>query len=334
MLSLRAVFGKIGSMLDHDKLLHLLNPRSNKGVSGAALGEALGVSRVAVQKRIQALADNGLPIKAVPGVGYLLPDGISLLNQYDLRSSIDSEFVDSIDVLQHIGSTNSYLLAKPVLRARASICVAESRTAGRGRRGNDWQSAPYRNVMMSLSWGFARWPETITGLGLAVALVICEYLREHYDIDVQIKWPNDLMVAEHKLAGVLIDVAGEASSACNVVIGLGLNVHQPDWSEEGAYAWQDLLGMGVQCDRNELVGGMADRLILMLQAFERDGFAPLMARWNALSTYAEKQIKVIGNDDVVTGVMDGVDVMGALLLTDGNGVTHRFADSNVSVRLL
>ncbi|RBP49779.1 biotin--[acetyl-CoA-carboxylase] ligase [Arenicella xantha] len=321
-------------MLDNDQLLHLLNRHSSSGVSGAMLGEVLGVSRVTVQKRIQALVDNGLPIKAVPGVGYMLPEGVSILNEQDLRANLNVAQVSDISVLQNVGSTNSYLLGRAIHQSLGSLCVTESQAAGRGRRGNDWQSKPYRNVMMSLSWGFSRWPETITGLGLAVALVVCEHLREQFEVDVHIKWPNDLLVNDRKLAGVLIDVAGEASSACNVVIGLGLNVHQPDWSTDGAYEWQDLAGLGVQCDRNVLIAGLTDKLVSMLQDFERDGFSPLMRRWHALSTFSERRIKVIGGDGINEGVMAGVDSMGALLLRGDDEQIHRFTDSNVSVRLV
>lgn len=319
-------------MLDHDKLLNLLNQHAASGVSGAVLGDALGVSRVTVQKRIQALTDNGLLISAVPGVGYLLPEGTSLLNERDLRANLTQAAVSTIEVLQQVDSTNSRLLASPIAQGQVSLCVAESQVAGRGRRGNQWRSAPYRNVMMSISWGFPNWPETITGLGLAVALVVCENLRKRFAIDVQIKWPNDLLINDCKLAGVLIDVAGEASSACNVVIGIGLNVHQPDWSTDADYAWQDLFGLGVTCDRNILIAGLVDDLVSMLQEFEQNGFESFMTPWNELSNYAGKRIRVIASNRTIEGVMHGVDSMGALLVADDAGDLQRFVDSNVSVR--
>jgi len=321
-------------MLDQDILIHLLN---QPGVqSGTALGEALGVSRVAVQQRIHQLVENGLPIEAVPGKGYTLADGVYLLEGEQIQSLMRHALVlESIDVLQTIPSTNTYLLGQSILPARARICLAEAQTVGRGRRGNDWQSSAYRNVMLSMSWGFFSWPETITGLGLAVALTVAERLNATHGLDVNIKWPNDLMVGKNKLGGILIDVAGESSGVCNVVIGLGLNVHQADWSQADAdYAWQDLAGLGVKADRNELVANILDAWIDMLVEFEESGFEPLMGRWNALNCYAEQEIRV-GNDEAqIVGEMLGVDAVGAMLVVDAQGETHRFADSNVSVRLV
>ena len=318
-------------MHKHQQLIELLD--QSKTVSGRVLGAALGMSRMGIQKRMQQLVDNGLPVEAVPGKGYSLADGISLLTSTRIRSYLESDSLESLEVMQSIPSTNSHLLSQSVEISRARICVAESQSAGRGRRGNDWQSAPYRNVMMSISWGFDRWPDTITGLGLAVSLAIAEYLNERYQIDAKIKWPNDLMVGDDKLGGILIDVAGEASSACNVVIGLGLNVHQPDWSNGEAYRWQDLTSLGSVVDRNELIGHISAKLINMLQVFNRVGFAPMVDRWNALSCYAGRRVRV-GSGSYVEGKVQTVDAAGALIIKSDDGELHRFADSNVSVRLV
>ena len=241
-------------------------------------------------------------------------------------------------MLQSIESTNSHLLQQAILTGRAKLCLSESQSAGRGRRGNDWQSAPYRNIMMSLSWGFDHWPETITGLGLAVSLVVAEQLNQAVlpatAERVTIKWPNDLMSGKDKLGGILIDVAGEASGACNVVIGLGLNVHQPDWSSNGDYHWQDLHSLGVDVTRNHLAALLASELVQLLTEFSDVGFAPMSDRWNALNAYAGKLIRVGAANDYVEGVMLGVDSSGALLLEDKCSVTHRLSDSNASVRLV
>lgn len=326
-------------MIDQKQLMRLLNQSGAN--SGTALGEALGVSRVAVQKKIQSLIDNGLPINAVPGKGYSLSDGVVLLDEQSILACLENpQAVSQLEVLQLVDSTNSYLLSESISTNKASVCLAEVQGSGRGRRGNDWRSAPYRNVMLSLSWGFDHWPATITGLSLAVALCVTEVLNQHYSLDVKIKWPNDLMVERDgvydKLGGILVDVAGESSGACNVVIGLGLNVHQPDWSaQEGAsYRWHDLHRLGVSADRNQLSARIIDALTAMLSEFSDSGFALMTERWNALSSYAEKMIRVGDESSAVIGRMVGVDSTGALLVCDKQGVEHQFLESMVRVRLV
>lgn len=327
-------------MKDQQAIIRLLNLSADNGgaVSGTAIGEALGISRMAVQKRVQALISNGLPITAVPGKGYALAQGVNLLSDERIARHLSSELCESIEVLQSIESTNSHLLSQDILNGRAKICVAESQSAGRGRRGNDWQSAPYRNVMLSISWGFDHWPETITGLGLAVSLVLTRVINERYGLDVKIKWPNDLMVGYNKLAGILIDVAGESSGSCNVVVGIGLNVHQPDWSaKSSAYRWvdmQSLVSSGAEkIDRNELIGLVVHGLSRMFADFASSGFAPMVDDWNSLSSYRDKLVRVGSPDEFVEGIMVGVDDVGALLVRDHGDRLHRFVDSNVSVRL-
>ncbi|MFT4634904.1 MAG: BirA family biotin operon repressor/biotin-[acetyl-CoA-carboxylase] ligase [Arenicella sp.] len=320
-------------MQNQDTLIELLNRPGS--VSGTLIGEILGISRMAVQKRIQALVENGLPIEAVSGKGYTLADGICLLSDRDIAAHLDPAYCESVEVLQSIESTNSFLLGQEILNGKAKLCIAEAQSAGRGRRGNDWQSAPYRNVMLSISWGFDHWPETITGLGLAVALCVVETINDSYGLDVKIKWPNDLLLGENKLAGILIDVAGESSGACNVVIGLGLNVHQPDWSaSDSTYRWSDLDSLGVLPNRNDLIGRVANSIIAMLGQFSDSGFSPLVDRWNASSSYSGRRVTVGNDDELIEGIMTSVDSVGALLIIDDNGCEHRFADSNVSVRLV
>lgn len=322
-------------MQDVSKIIEFLNRPGP--TSGSELGDALGVSRMAVQKRIQALVDIGLPLSASRGVGYVLDDDISLLEASKIQGKFISsigELVDSVTVLQSVDSTNSHLLSKPILNGRAHACLAESQLAGRGRRGNHWQSAPYRNVMLSISWGFDHWPSTITGLGLAVGLVVAEYLNLQYNAGVSIKWPNDLLIGPDKLAGILIDVAGESTGVCNVVVGIGLNVHQPDWSSESDYQWCDLRGAGVNVDRNELAADLISVITAMLSEFAISGFSPLTQRWNGLSSYAGKMVRVGGDaSSVIVGRMTGVDETGALLV-DVNGEQLRIDDSSVSVRLV
>ena len=319
-------------MQDQNILIHLLNQPGH--ISGTSIGEALGISRMAVQKRIQALVENGLPIDAVSGKGYTLPHGVLLLSDESIGQHLDPVLCESVEVLQSVQSTNSHLIKQTKLNNKAKVCVAESQSAGRGRRGNDWHSAPYRNVMLSISWGFDNWPETITGLGLAVALIIAETINQKYALNIKIKWPNDLMVKQDKLAGILIDVAGESSGSCNVVIGLGLNVHQPDWSDnDAAYRWLDLESLDIRPDRNQLIGLISRNLIKMLAQFSSAGFAPLVDRWNALSSYSGQRVRVGTVDHYIEGRMLSVDAVGALLIVDDHGAEHRFADSNVSVRL-
>ena len=246
-----------------------------------------------------------------------------------------SGVLDSLQVFEKVDSTNSYLLSQSILGSRAKVCIAESQLAGRGRRGNEWKSAPYKNIMLSLSWGFAQWHKTITALGLAVALIVAERLNCDYGISVKIKWPNDLLINGDKLAGLLVDVSGDANGGCNVVVGLGLNVHQPDWSQKcGEYSWCDLYSQGLMIDRNKLAGNLIADLIALFLEFEQVGFSPMVSRWNDLCPHVGEKIKLTkdGDAEVIEGVMRGVNDMGALIVDLEDQQRRIITDSSLSLR--
>ena len=305
----------------------------------AAIARVLDVSAAQVKAEMQQLQSQGLPVDSLRNCTYSLPDGVRMLDAERIADYLEPSIpLDSFEVFASLASTNSHLLEQTTAPGRVRICLTESQTSGRGRRGNEWLSAPYRNVMLSMSWSFVDWPKTLTGLGLAAALSVAEELNREYATAVTIKWPNDLLVGDDKLAGILIDVSGEPGGACTVVMGLGLNVDQPDWSEPAtaAYRWQDLKSLGVSTDRNQLVAQIINAWLRMLQNFTVDGFSTLVPRWNQLSSYSERKVRVgeQGSNVGVTGDMLGVDECGALIVVDDQGVKHSFTDSLVSVRLV
>ncbi len=263
-------------------------------------------------------------------------------SKYALKPLVKEQIVDSLSntaktnlseliVLSETDSTNGFLLNHQANKSKARVCVTESQNAGRGRHGNEWLSAPNQNIMMSLSWGFPNDAKEISSLSLAVAVVVAERLNMNFDLGVKIKWPNDLLVDDNKLAGILIETNTSNENLLNVVVGLGLNVSQPNWSRQDAdYDWCDLAGLNVDVDRNQLIADIASDLIMLLRQFEQTGFAPLATRWNEMSSYTEREI-IIGEQH---GILKGVDDQGALLLLNQHNELIKITDSRLSVRLI
>ena len=258
----------------------------------------------------------------------------SALNHSQIMALLLGEGVQNVVVLKETTSTNSYLLKAPIERQCAHVCIAEAQTAGRGRHGTKWLSAANRNIMLSLSWGFHGWPQDIGALSLAVGLAITKMLNESYGINASIKWPNDILVDNAKLAGILIDVAGHPGSDCQVVVGVGLNVDQVDWDNNAEYAWCDLKQLGVAVERNELAAQLIKAMVLVLRAFEDYGFASMVDAWNSLSAFSGRQVSVSQAGICLEGLMLGVENDGALLIEDERGKRHRINDSRASLRLV
>ena len=251
-----------------------------------------------------------------------------------IKAHIKLQVPKRFDVLAEVASTNSFLLERSIHRQSACVCLAEAQTAGRGRHGNHWVSTPHRNIMFSLSWGFCGWPQDVAALSLAVGVGVTAMLNEEFEIGATIKWPNDILVNDAKLAGILIDVSGHSKSDCQVVVGIGVNVDQADWNDDLDYQWCDLKRLGIDVDRNILAAKLIDVLTLVLRSFENHGFAPMMQAWNELSAFTNRQVRIIQATGSLDGVMLGVDADGALLIKDNNGDQQRFTDSRASLRLL
>ncbi len=225
------------------------------------------------------------------------------------------------------GSTNSDLLAS--LRAGGGVqcLVAGHQSAGRGRRARTWhddtRGAP---LLCSLAWPLPRGCE-LGGLSLAVGVWLVQALQDLGMCGAMLKWPNDVLIEERKLAGVLVEVA-DTPAARWVVVGIGLNLRAPEQLPQAA----GLLEHGVQADRWQALRRLLPRLIGGLQEFALRGFAPWTAEWNALHAWAGRSVELRGDGaPQLRGTALGVDEQGFLWLRTPAG-RERVTSGDVSLR--
>ena len=197
-----------------------------------------------------------------------------------------------IDILDETDSTNSHLLRLPAEGITGRVCLAECQSAGRGRRGRHWVATPWRNIMLSMAWRFDGGAAALAGLSLAAGVAVVRALRDYGVEGVGLKWPNDLLWQERKLAGLLVDIRGEASGPCVAVLGLGLNVHLNTADGAGIdQPWIDLHGiLGGVVDRNRLAALLIHHLRRMLQIFEVTGLDTFHSEWEANHCFAHRQV--------------------------------------------
>jgi len=303
------------------------------------MGAALGLSRAAVHKHIQALVAQGVPVHRVPGRGYRLADGVTLLDQDAIRRCLSGRarsLVGRIEILESVDSTNAELARRgdfPSLHGQA--CLAEKQTAGRGRRGRSWVATPYRDLMMSAAAVFPQWPAQLPALGLASSLMIAEALESLGVDGLMLKWPNDIVHQYRKVCGVLLEVTGETQGSCCVIIGIGVNVSMA--GEQAAdidQEWVDLETLtGRAPERNRLAAECLNRLMPMLETYCTEGFTPCLARWRDRDALAGRPVSVSSADGTVAhGWADGIEDGGWLRFVDGSGTTRQFSQGDVSVR--
>ena len=305
--------------------------------SGEALGASLGVSRVAVWKRLKKLDDIGIEVETIKGKGYRLGSPLDLLDGPTIRSHFDvrcDHCISAIEIFFQIESTNTWLLE----RSRDSgingvVCLAEQQVAGRGRRGREWVSPFGRNIYMSIGWEFAQGAAVLEGLSLAVGVAMVRALSSVGVQQLALKWPNDLISSGKKLAGILLEMSGDASGSCSVVIGIGLNVDmQPADANKIDQPWTDVASvLGSTVSRNLLIGRILKELIPILGGYQEVGFSHYQAEWNQCDYLLGQPVELNGMREAISGVARGVDASGALIVDTESGAKY-IKGGEVSVR--
>ena len=301
--------------------------------SGEELGAAVGVSRAAIWKRLQALeAEFDLQIHKVRGRGYRLEAPLSLLDSDSLCASS----IYPITLLQQVDSTNAQAMRHLVSGAVPPfLIIAEQQTAGRGRRGRSWASPFGENLYYSLVLRVSGGMRQLEGLSLVVGLALLQALRDAGVTEAGLKWPNDLLVGGRKIAGILLELSGDPADVCHVVIGIGVNINMrvTPQGEVIDQPWTSLRQvLGEQLDRNAFVASLNRQLERYLHLHQAEGFAALREQWEASHLWQGRAVVLAAGAQAIHGRVLGVDDTGALRL-DIDGQEKVFSGGELSLRL-
>ncbi|WP_426220919.1 bifunctional biotin--[acetyl-CoA-carboxylase] ligase/biotin operon repressor BirA [Pseudomonas sp. DWRC2-2] len=301
--------------------------------SGEALGAALGVSRSAVWKQLQHLeAELNLPLHKVRGKGYQLASPLVFLTAEDIALNAPS-LAWPIHISDSVDSTNAEALRLVDAGCAAPLLVlAEQQTAGRGRRGRKWVSPFAQNVYYSLVLRIDSGLRQLEGLSLVVGLAVMQTLRESGVQDVSLKWPNDVLVGQKKIAGILLELVGDPADICHVVLGIGINVNMQR-ADEVDQQWTSVqLQTGSPVDRNTMVAQLGFQLQRYLERHREGGFVALKDEWEQNHAWQGRPVSLIAGISQVDGVVLGVDHQGALRLSV-DGVEKIYSGGELSLRL-
>lgn len=237
-----------------------------------------------------------------------------------------------VEVVRETGSTNADLMARAARLERPTLLIAGHQSAGRGRAGRSWLSAPGDSLTFSLAWKFAVAPQGLLGLPLAVGVALAEALVA-LDVPVQLKWPNDLLKDGDKLAGILIETQGAAGGGTWAVIGIGMNLLMPGDMEERIGRPVATAPWLARMDRDALVAALLDRLAAALEQFAAHGFGAFRTRWDELHAWRGRHVAILDQGALLQhGLAAGVDDSGRLLLDTAGGRVAVLA-GDVSLRL-
>jgi BirA family transcriptional regulator, biotin operon repressor / biotin---[acetyl-CoA-carboxylase] ligase len=212
--------------------------------------------------------------------------------------------------------------------ADGTVVVADSQTAGRGRRGRTWVDEPGASLLTSIVLRPHLDPARLPGLSLAAGVAVAEALTRAAGLTARLKWPNDVLVGNRKIAGVLLEsrLIGSRSGPVTAILGIGVNLAQRMFPAELAQrATSVWLVSGRLVDRDVLLAALLDALADWRRRLEHRGFAPVRARWRELSDTLGRTVTVDG----VSGVAVDIDADGALVVNDAEGRRHRVVAGDV-----
>lgn len=290
------------------QILKLLRAE-NGVVSGQALSAELGISRVSVWKHIKKLREVGYGIRSFP-------------NGYQLLRSPDTPFAwefpgreASIFYFAEVDSTMD--IAKELARKgcpNLTVVVADRQNKGRGRLNRKWLSDAG-----GLYFTLVLRPEIpiilSSRISFLTSLTLARVLREMFDIDARVKWPNDILVNERKICGMLSEMEAEADRVNFINIGIGVNVNNdPSRSEPQASSLKVLLGRKIA--RKDFLRLFLDEFEAQLHKADLDR---VISEWKRYTVTLHRRVRIVANHDVSEGTAVDVDANGALILQMADG---------------
>ena len=305
-------------------VLAFLAEAADDFVSGEAISGKLGFSRAAVWKHVNSLRAQGYRIDALPARGYRLvaiPDRLGALEVGPLLNTHD--LGQTLHCVDELPSTNDR--AKELAEegaAHGEVVIAESQTAGRGRRGRTWSSPAGRNLYLSVILRPQLPPQRAPELTLVASIAACDACRQA-GVEAAIKWPNDVMVDDRKVAGILTELSAESDAVHWVVLGIGVNLNAAAADFPGELedvATSLAIERGQPVPRALFAAALLSTLEQWLDLHAADGFGPIREAWRARSCTLGREVRVDADGGEVAGVAEDIDEAGALLVRTGSGL--------------
>ncbi|NLG37153.1 MAG: biotin--[acetyl-CoA-carboxylase] ligase [Clostridiales bacterium] len=313
-------------MDSRQKVLSALIEAQGSALSGQALGEALGISRAAVHRHIVELRALGYTIGSAPNRGYALMEQPDRLDLPRVLARLTTRWLGrSLRVLHSVDSTNAEIKRWAEEGApHGAVVAAEEQTAGKGRHGRSWLSAPGDGLTMSLLLRPAMQPAEVQRVTLAAAAAVTEALEGLFpDTQFKIKWPNDILIGDRKVCGILTELSAAAEVTYWIVIGIGINVRGTPGSMPEAI--RDTAGTlqqtGQTADRAALAAAVLGAFESLWDEWMESGsFDGVLRRYRAHMAYEGRPVRVALNSQSLEGVLSGVDDEGRLLIDTGSAL--------------
>lgn len=318
----------------NDRMLAWFQERPNEYISGEQISRELNISRTAVWKQINRLRMKGYDFEAAPKLGYRLVQQPTKLDEISLLKLLKTErFGRQIRILSTIESTQNEAHKWAESGAgEGALVIAEEQTAGRGRRGRPWYSPPGKGIWMSMVMKPLIPLQFTPHLTLLTAVAVCRAIKKIAPVQVGIKWPNDLLIEERKVCGILLESVAEDERLVSVIAGIGIdvNIDASDYPESLLDIATSLKReLGQEVDRATVIAEIMNEWEQLYKLYEEQGFGPIRTLWEANSIMIGRQVHIQSPYGTVSGTAQGLDDSGALIVLGSGGVYQKVFSGDI-----
>lgn len=306
-------------------------------VSGQAVCEQLGVSRTAVWKAVKQLKEEGYEIESVPNKGYHISNYPDVITADEIGSRLRTEKTGkNIFYYDEADSTNN--VAKKLAEqgeCEGTLIVAETQTAGKGRRGKGWNSPRGTSIFMTWIVRPDILPTRASMLTLVTAMAVHKAIENITGADVKIKWPNDIVIHNRKVCGILTEMSAEPDYINYIVIGAGVNVNIDVFPEELAHIATSIKReYKKSINRAELIAGIMEEFEKYYRIFlKTEDMSELLQEYNLKMINRGKTVVIIKDGQEQQRTAIGINKEGELLVRDEErGEVSTIISGEVSIR--
>ncbi len=308
-----------------EKILERLRAKPGQLLDPGKMAKSLNAAREQIIESIALLRSWGYVIKANHKRQYRFiaaPDSfISTEISYRLRTRFIGKRIHAYQAVQ---STNS--IASQLATAKApegTLVIAERQTRGRGRLGRDWYSPEKVGLYASIILYPKIHPTAAPGLSLMTAVALADTIGSYDDMEVKIKWPNDVLVSGLKVAGILTELSAELDRIEYVIVGVGININQtradfPDALKSVATSVR--IGTKEKIRRVEFLQRFLANFEKEYLVFKKSGMKETRRKILKYSYLQNKEIRLKLGRKTVSGVVIDIDETGQLILDTKDGI--------------
>lgn len=320
-----------------EAVLLALKEKNGEWLSGEMLSESLNVSRTTVWNQIKTLLAEGYKVDSSSKKGYRLSSPPDILSSAEVCPELKCKVFGQTNYLyfQEIDSTNNRAKALAAEGyPEGTVVVADMQTAGRGRRGRSWYSPSSEGIYMSVILRPVLPLHEISRISLLTAVAVAETLEEELNLPARIKWPNDILINNKKVAGILSEAVTDMDGIEYIVVGIGVNINnqlQDFPSDFRIAATSARVEAAPSLSRVKVLQALLERLESRYCDLLAGNFAETLQKVKSLSVVIGQELKL----DTINGFLIGravdIDENGFLLLRDQSGIVHRIISGEITI---